>query len=109
MGILICWRVGSWREADFAVKAAILVWIVYAVIDVLVLVAVGMSEAAPARLIVLKAISIITKSAASYFSGIVGSRRVLNGYASALKSPAQQLIPAERAPVRCENLFLSHC
>jgi len=73
---LICWRVGSWWEADFAVKAALLVWLVYAVIDVLVLVAVGMSSGMPTRLIVLIAISLITKLAASYFGGIVGSRRV---------------------------------
>ena len=73
---LICWRVGSWWEADFAVKAALLVWLVYAVIDVLVLVAVGMSSGVPTRLIVLTAISLITKLAASYFGGIVGSRRV---------------------------------
>ena len=73
---LICWRVGSWWEADFAVKATILVWLVYAVIDVLVLVAVGMSKGVPTRLIVLTAISLITKLAASYFGGIVGSPRV---------------------------------
>ena len=73
---LICWRVGSWWEADFAVKAALLVWLVYAVIDVLVLVAAGMSSRVPTRLIVLVAISLITKLAASYFGGIVGSQRV---------------------------------
>lgn len=73
---LTCWRVGSWWEGDFAVKAAILVWLVYAVIDVLVLVAAGMSTEVPTRLIFLTAISLITKLAASYFGGIVGSRRV---------------------------------
>lgn len=73
---LICWRVGSWWEADFAVKAALLVWLVYAVIDVLVLVAGGISSGVPARLIVLAAISLLTKLAASYFGGIVGSRQV---------------------------------
>ena len=36
---LMCWRVGRWWEADFAVKAALLVWLVYAVIDLLVMVA----------------------------------------------------------------------
>lgn len=73
---LACRRVGSWWEADFAVKAALLVWLVYAVIDVLVLIAAGMSTAVPTRLIVLTAISQITKFAASYFGGIVGRRRV---------------------------------
>ena len=73
---LICWRVGSWWEADFAVNAALLVWLVYAVIDVLVLVAAGISSGMPARLIVLAAISLITKLAASYFGGIVGRSQV---------------------------------
>jgi hypothetical protein len=41
-----------------------------------VLVAAGMSRGVPTRLIVLTAISLITKLAASYFGGIAGSRRV---------------------------------
>jgi hypothetical protein len=73
---LICWRVGTWWEADFAVKAVLLVWLVYAVIDVLVLVAVVLSTGVPTWLIFITAISLITKLAASYFGGIVGSRRV---------------------------------
>lgn len=72
---LICWRVGSWWEAGFAVKAALFVWLVYAVIDVLVLVAAGMSGGMPTRLIVLTAISLTTKLGAAYFGGIVGRRR----------------------------------
>ena len=73
---LICWWVGSWWEAEFAVKAALLVWLVYAVIDVLVLVAGGMSSGVPARLIVLVVVSLMTKLVASYFGGLVGSQRV---------------------------------
>jgi hypothetical protein len=73
---LICWLVGSWWEPDFAVKAALLVWLVYAVIDVLMLVAGAMSSGLPARLIVLATISLITKLAAAYFGGLVGSRRI---------------------------------
>lgn len=73
---LISWRVGRWWEAEFAVKAALLVWLVYAVIDVLVLVAAAMTTGVPTRMIVLAAISLITKLAAAYFGGIVGSRRV---------------------------------
>jgi hypothetical protein len=73
---LICWLVGSWWEADFAIKAALLVWLVYAVIDVLVLVAGGMSTGLPARMILLAAISIITKLAAAYLGGLVASRRI---------------------------------
>ena len=75
------WWVGGWWEANVAVKAALLVWLVYAVIDVLVLVAAGMSSEVPTRLIVLTAISLITKLTASYVGGIVGSRRVSKGYA----------------------------
>ena len=71
---LICWWVGTWWEPDFAVKAAILIWLVYAIIDVLVLVAAGMSEGMPTKLIMLTAISLITKLAASYLGGIVGGR-----------------------------------
>ena len=73
---LMCWRVASWWEVDFAVKAALLVWLVYAVIDVLVLVIAGTSSGLQTQLIVLAAISLITKLAASYFGGIVGSRRI---------------------------------
>jgi len=73
---LISWWVGSWWEGEFAIKAALLVWVVYAVIDVLVLVLGGMSSEIPARLIVLVAISLLTKLAASYFGGMVGSQRV---------------------------------
>lgn len=69
---LICWWVGSWWEVDFSVKAAILVWLVYSVIDVLVLIASGISSGVPTRLIVLTAISLITKLAAAYLGGIVG-------------------------------------
>ena len=47
---LTCRRVAKWWEADFAIKAALLVWLVYAVIDVLALVAGGMSSEVPARL-----------------------------------------------------------
>ncbi|HKR14741.1 MAG TPA: hypothetical protein VJT15_21930 [Pyrinomonadaceae bacterium] len=72
---LICWWVGSWWETDFAVKAALLVWLVYAVIDGLVVVGVGMSSGMPARLILLAVISLITKLAASYFGGLVSSHR----------------------------------
>lgn len=73
---LMSWWVGSWWEVDFAVKAAILVWVVYAAVDVLVLVGAGMSKRVPTRLIVLTATALIAKLAASYFGGIVASRQV---------------------------------
>src|SRR5262245_34424986 len=72
---LICWWVGGWWEAGFAVKAALLVWLVYAVIDLAVVVAEGVSKGVPTRMIVVIAISLITKLAASYSGGIVGSWR----------------------------------
>lgn len=78
---LMCRRVGAWWEADFAIKAAILVWLVYAVIDVLVLMGAAMSVGVPTRMIVLTAISVATKFAAAYFGGMVGSRRVQKSYA----------------------------
>ncbi|HEU4767159.1 MAG TPA: hypothetical protein VFS77_07280 [Pyrinomonadaceae bacterium] len=76
---LICWRVAGWWEPDFAVKAALLIWLVYAVIDVLVLAAVGMSTGLQPRMIVLAAISLVTKLGAAYFGGILGSQRALTG------------------------------
>ena len=71
---LMCWWVASWWENDLGIKAALLVWLVYAVIDVLVLAGVGMSQGLPTRMIVLAALSILTKLAAAYFGGLVGSR-----------------------------------
>ena len=71
---LMCWWVASWWENDFGLKAALLVWLVYTVIDVLLLAAVGMKEGLPTRMIVITIVSIIAKLAASYFGGLVGSR-----------------------------------
>lgn len=68
------WWVGGWWETGFAIQAALLVWVVYAVIDVLVLLAAGLSGGMPVRMIVLAAISLITKLAAAYFGGVVASR-----------------------------------
>jgi len=76
---LICWRVASWWEPEFGIKAALLVWLVYAVIDVLVLAGVGMSTGLPARMMVLAAISILTKLGAAYVGGMFGSQRALTG------------------------------
>lgn len=71
---LMCWWVASWWKNDLGIKAALLVWLVYAVIDVLVLAAVAMTEGLPSRMIGLAAVSILTKLAASYLGGLVGSR-----------------------------------
>ena len=73
---LMGWWAGSWWEPAFAVKAAIFVWVVYAVIDLLVVIGAGMSQGMPARMIVLVAVSLITKFAAAYFGGVVAGRQV---------------------------------
>lgn len=78
---LMCWRVGKWWEADFAVKAALLVWLVYTTIDVLVLLGAVLSVGVPTRMIVFVAVSVTSKLAAAYFGGIVASRRVEKSYA----------------------------
>lgn len=72
---LMGWWAGSWWEPEFAVKAAVFVWVAYAVIDLLVVVGAGMTSGMPARMIVLVAISLITKFAGAYFGGLLASRR----------------------------------
>ena len=54
------WWAGGWWEGGFAVKAALTVWLVYALIDVAAIVAAGLT----ARSAVLSAISLATKLAA---------------------------------------------
>lgn len=62
---LVCrWIAGKWDQ-DFAVKAALLVWLVYAVIDLSILTAAGWT----ARSAVLSLISMSTKLLAAYFGG----------------------------------------
>jgi hypothetical protein len=66
------WWVGGWWEGKFAVKAALLVWLIYALIDISVLLAAGLST----RIAVLFAVSFLTKLAAVYFGALVAGRRV---------------------------------
>jgi hypothetical protein len=68
---LVCrWIGGKW-ESDFAVKAAFLVWLVYALIDLSVLTAAGWTI----QMAVISAISLTTKLLAAYFGGRAASRK----------------------------------
>ena len=65
------WWVAGWWQGQFAVKAALVVWLAYALIDIAVLVAAGLTT----RIAVLFAVSLLTKLAAVYVGALVGSRR----------------------------------
>jgi len=56
------WWVGGWWQGKFAVKSAITIWLVYAIIDVAIIAAAG----ATSTIAVLVAVSILTKLAAVY-------------------------------------------
>jgi len=62
--------VGGWWERDFAVKAALIVWLAYVLIDIGVLLAAGLT----ARIAVLFAVSFLTKLAAVYLGALVEGR-----------------------------------
>jgi hypothetical protein len=64
------WISGKW-ESDFAVKAALLVWFVYVLIDLSVLTAAGFTP----RLAVLATISLATKLASAYLGGLAGGKK----------------------------------
>jgi hypothetical protein len=57
------WWVGGWWQGEFAVKSALVIWLTYAVIDVSVLLAAGVTS----RAAVLVTVSLLTKLAAVYF------------------------------------------
>lgn len=65
------WWVGGWWEREFAVKAALVVWLAYALIDISVLLAAGLTP----KVAVLFAVSFLTKLAAAYLGGWVAARR----------------------------------
>jgi hypothetical protein len=65
------WWVAGWWGGQFAVKAALVVWLAYALIDISVLAAAGLTT----RIAVLFAISFSTKLAAAYLGALVGSHR----------------------------------
>ena len=64
------WWVGGWWEGAFAVKAALLVWLAYALIDISVLLMAGLE----ARIAVLVAVSLLTKLAAVYLGALFAGR-----------------------------------
>jgi hypothetical protein len=64
------WWVGGWWEREFAVKAALLVWLFYALIDISVLLAAGLTP----KIAVLFTVSFLTKLAAVYLGGLVAGR-----------------------------------
>lgn len=64
------WIGGKW-EKEFAVKAAIFVWIVYLLIDVTVLAAAGLTL----KIAVPAAVSLTTKFVSAYFGGISAGRK----------------------------------
>lgn len=65
------WWVGGWWEGEFAVKAALVVWVAYALIDFIVLLTAGLTTG----IAVLFAVSFLTKLAAVYFGALVAGRR----------------------------------
>lgn len=67
----VCRWLGSKWEKNFAVKAAIFVWIVYFLIDVTVLAVAGVTL----QVAVLVTISLTTKLVSAYLGGLSASRK----------------------------------
>jgi hypothetical protein len=66
-----CRRLGRKWEADFAVKAALLVWLVYVLIDISIIGTAGVTV----RLAVLAAISMATKFVSAYLGGLAAAKK----------------------------------
>ena len=60
------WWVGGWWEGSVAIKAALVVWLAYVLIDITVLVAAGLST----KVAILFAMSFLTKLAAVYWGAL---------------------------------------
>src|SRR5262245_40368813 len=75
------WWVGGWWKGEFAVKAALVVWLAYALIDISVLLAAVPAAGLTARDAVLIAVSLLTKLAAVYSGALVRGRRALRNAA----------------------------
>ncbi|MFN0098653.1 MAG: hypothetical protein ACKVS7_08255 [Gemmatimonadaceae bacterium] len=63
--------VGGWWKGAFAVKAGLVVWLAYALIDTGVLATAGLTP----RIATLSAVSLLTKLAAVYLGALVAGRR----------------------------------
>lgn len=63
------WWVAGWRRRALGVRAAWIVWLAYAVIDLAVSLAVGMSDGISIGVALLVAVSLATKLAAAHFGG----------------------------------------
>ncbi len=64
------WWVGGWWEGAFAVKAALTIWLAYALVDFMVLLGAGLTT----RIAALFAVSFLTKLAAVYFGARFAGR-----------------------------------
>jgi hypothetical protein len=64
------WWVAGWWEGQAGVKAALMVWLAYAIIDVSIVLAAGMTP----KIAVLVAVSLLTKLAAVYLGALVAVR-----------------------------------
>jgi hypothetical protein len=67
----VCRWISSKWESNFAVKAALLVWLVYVLIDLSILMAAGFTLS----LAVIAAISCLTKLASAYLGELAGSKK----------------------------------
>jgi len=63
--------ISGWWQGKFAVESALVVWFVYALIDVAALMAAGWTP----RIAMLVAVSLVTKLAAIYVGAVIGGRR----------------------------------
>ncbi|CAN5257025.1 hypothetical protein BH10PLA2_BH10PLA2_31600 [soil metagenome] len=65
------WWVSRWWGGESAIRAALVVWLTYALIDIGVVLAAGPT----ARIAVLSAVSVLTKLGAVYLGAVVACRR----------------------------------
>ncbi len=63
--------ISGWWKGKFAVQSAVVVWLVYALIDVAALMAAGFTS----RMAMLVTVSLVTKLAAIYAGAVIGARR----------------------------------
>jgi len=65
------WWVSGWWEGKFSIQAALVVWTTYAVIDLAVVIAAGLTP----KIAILSAVSLASKLAAIYAGAVFGGRR----------------------------------